>query len=69
MPVIRDPSHPRAIFSPVCVYCQHVTSLMTRRCVAFPDGIPYEIWIGDNKHTKPYPGDNGIQFERYKLKE
>lgn len=33
-------------------------------CKAFPDGIPDEIAYGDNKHLKPYPGDNGIQFEK-----
>ena len=32
-------------------------------CDAFPDGIPYAIAYGDNPHTKPFPGDNGIQFE------
>lgn len=33
-------------------------------CKAFPDGIPDEISYGTNLHTEPYPGDNGIQFER-----
>ena len=32
-------------------------------CSAFNDGIPYEILTGENDHTKPYKGDNGIQFE------
>jgi len=38
---------------------------MTERvvCSAFSKGIPAEIAYGDNDHTKPYPGDNGIQFE------
>ena len=38
------------------------TDLLT--CQAFPDKIPNEILSGDNKHTKPFPGDNGIQYER-----
>lgn len=33
-------------------------------CSAFPDGIPIEIAYGDNPHTEPYEGDNGIQYER-----
>lgn len=33
-------------------------------CAAFPNGIPREIAYGNNKHLKPFPGDNGIQFER-----
>ena len=32
-------------------------------CRAFHDGIPDEIAFGDNEHTTPYPGDNGIQYE------
>jgi len=32
-------------------------------CKAFPKGIPDEIAFGNNKHLKPFPGDNGIQFE------
>jgi hypothetical protein len=32
-------------------------------CEAYPDGIPDEIAYGDNLHTSPIPGDNGIQYE------
>lgn len=35
-------------------------------CEAFPEGIPREIAYGDNDHTKPFPGDNGIQYEKAK---
>jgi hypothetical protein len=35
---------------------------MLLTCEAFPDKIPTEILTGDFVHTKPYPGDNGIQF-------
>ena len=31
-------------------------------CEAFPNGIPTMIFRGMD-HTKPFPGDNGIQFE------
>ena len=33
-------------------------------CTAFPQGIPIEIQDGRNLHTSPYPGDNGIQYEK-----
>ena len=38
---------------------------MTERvcCKAFPGKIPDGIAYGKNLHTKPYPGDHGIQFE------
>lgn len=32
-------------------------------CEAFPEGIPNEIAYGNNLHTEPFPGDNGIRFE------
>lgn len=35
-------------------------------CKAFPQGIPRAIRDGDNDHTKPFPGDNGIRYERRK---
>jgi len=34
-------------------------------CRAFQFGegaIPREIWLGENDHTKPFPGDHGIRF-------
>jgi hypothetical protein len=33
-------------------------------CEAFPEGIPDEIAYGDNKHDKPFKGDNGIQYQK-----
>ena len=57
------------IYSPVCNLCKHfsIVSSIDRGihvCDAFPEGIPDEIWRGDNNHTKPYPGGHGIQFEQ-----
>lgn len=48
-----------------CLWCLHIAS-DNRSCKAFPDGIPDEIYFGDFNHRKPYPGDNGIQFESRK---
>lgn len=55
------------LFSKVCSRCAHfhVGSVFGQKktCEAFPDGIPGEIFLGENDHTQPYKGDNGIQFE------
>lgn len=53
------------VFSSICTYCAHVVIERgkVRTCKAFPGGIPMEIWMGENPHTEPYPGDNGIQFK------
>jgi len=58
------------LYNPVCLACRHrrvdtVGYPKERRvCAAFPEGIPDAIWLGQNDHTKPYPGDHGIRFER-----
>lgn len=48
-------------YSPICTFCKHL-NVGTKTCKAFPKKIPNPIWIGDNDHKLPYPGDRGIQF-------
>jgi len=50
-------------FSPVCTFCRHALP-EKRKCKAFSGDIPLDIWNGENDHTKPVDGDNGIQFEQ-----
>jgi len=50
-------------FSDTCFSCKH-WDIGLRACSAFPEGIPLPIWMGENDHTTPYPGDRGIQYER-----
>jgi hypothetical protein len=53
-------------FSEVCTFCKHLDeqSIFGEKkiCKAFKNGIPSEIWTGNNKHTKSINGDNGIIF-------
>jgi hypothetical protein len=63
--VTIDRGHNIPVYSPVCTHCKHLIIKPGERiCKAFPDGIPLEIWLGLNKHTVQYPGDQGIRFER-----
>jgi hypothetical protein len=50
-----------------CPFCIHLHPRkegdLSRKCDAFPQGIPDEITFGLAHHTVPWPGDNGIRFE------
>lgn len=47
--------------APICWGCRHLRKGNT--CNAFPKKIPDPILVMEVVHTKPYPGDRGIQFE------
>jgi len=46
-----------------CNLCIH-RIVGTATCTAFPDKIPAAILAGHHDHTKPFPGDKGVRFER-----
>ena len=49
-----------------CRSCSHFRASFEKgrpSCLAFPIGIPEEIWVGDFDHNNPFQGDRGIMFE------
>lgn len=50
-----------------CRVCKHF--LGDRKCLAFPESIPDDLWSGENSHHEPYPGDQGyrhaLRFEEF----
>jgi hypothetical protein len=52
------------LFSKVCTFCKHWHKTEGRKCDAFPDEIPDEIWLCKHDHKTPYKGNGGIRFER-----
>lgn len=49
---------------PICLNCKHFNQdTPGATCQAFPNGIPAEIYEGDNKHKKPLKGQkNDLVF-------
>lgn len=46
-----------------CLKCKHLAPINDKKCVAFPDGIPEEIWTGKISHKKKHPDQkNDILF-------
>ena len=70
-PTIKEKRNPALLYSSVCSRCVHYDSKNAsfKRCEAFPNGIPQEIFSGENKHIEAYPGDGGIRFEAIEFKQ
>ena len=64
-------SHPRwwfeGSYTPSCFDCAHFRGAQKGKmvCLAFPDGIPLQLTKRGVIHDTPYPGDHGIQYEKY----
>jgi hypothetical protein len=54
--------------SDICWNCLHFggDNPSARRCRAFPNEIPLEIWEAKRNHDEPYPNDGGIRFRHFK---
>jgi hypothetical protein len=48
-----------------CGFCRHLLRATPDGlpCVAFPDGVPDELYYNKRDHRKPYPGDHGVRWE------
>jgi hypothetical protein len=54
-----------SVLMPICKECTRYHGINRGRltCDAYPDGIPRDILHSIADHTKPLPGDHGLQFE------
>jgi len=50
-----------------CERCLNLIERTRKRCVAFPHGIPPELWNDEIDHTLAYPDDGGVRFEENTL--
>lgn len=59
-----------ASVSKVYTHCQHFDNenILASCCDAFPKEILMYIWKSENNHSRPYLGDNEIQFELIQIK-
>lgn len=45
-----------------CLWCEHYQG--ERKCLAFPEQIPNDLWQGRNLHRQPVDGDQGYLYKR-----
>lgn len=50
-----------------CQFCVHYQG--EQRCLAFPSGIPADLWSGENLHHESYPGDGGYRHQNIELSD
>lgn len=48
------------LYIPVCRRCQHY--IIAGSCMAYPFGIPDEVWQEQDNHIQARVDDNGYQF-------
>lgn len=65
-PIIDDEELEFGAYSEQCSYCKHLLNDgIDRKCRAFPEGIPKDIWKNKKKHDKPLKDQlNEIIFEK-----
>lgn len=51
------------IVDPICMTCIRALGFDPKKCLAYPSGIPDEIWEGKEGHREPYKGDRGITYK------
>jgi len=59
----------RPVPTPICYDCKYFRGSRVGTCQAFPNQIPDRIWSGKIRHDKPFPGDQGIEFQPIDLSE
>ncbi|RMH52810.1 MAG: hypothetical protein D6685_16230 [Bacteroidetes bacterium] len=54
---------PVSYVPPVCMICEN-RATFTRKCIAYPDGIPDDIWLRLDEHLEPRGDEvDGITLE------
>ena len=53
----------------LCVTCVHLRKATdesngAETCLAFPEGIPRDVFYAPFDHRHPHPGDHGIRYEQ-----
>lgn len=52
-----------------CLTCANFIPRDEFICLAFPDGIPAEVFTNEHNHKEPYKNDNGIRYEESRIND